>query len=549
LSNSLSQSKPASSNVVRSAGIVSIAVFASRITGLVREMVFAAIFGAGQVFDAFRIAFLIPNLTRDLFAEGALSSAFVPIFTEYLTTRSREEAARLANLVASAIIIVVGTICLLGALFSPELVLLIAPGFRDTPGKFELAVHLTRIMFPFLLLVALAAQAMGILNACNQFGVPATASTMFNIGSLVFGLLLGKVFGRYLGISDIHGMAYGVVIGGALQLLWQAPSLTKAGFRFRPSIDWSDPGLRRILWLMGPAILGNAAVQINVSVNNNLASRLGDGPVSWLGYAFRFMQLPIGIFGIAIASATLPSISRSASVRNFPEFRATLSRSLGIVFLLTVPSAVGLAVLGNSIVAAVYQMGKFTIVDTHQTARALACYAIGLVGYSAIKVLNPAFYALGDSRTPMMISFVSIVVNFGVAFSTVEYFGLGHAGLAMSTSTVATVSAVALLVIMRNRIGGIHGRALWASFVRVAAASALMGAVVAASDWAIHQSLGASKLAHLTDLAVSIPLGLAVLYAACRGLRVPELEAAADALAGPLRRKLPFLRRRRGDSE
>jgi putative peptidoglycan lipid II flippase len=234
---------PTPDTIVRSAGIVSIAVFSSRVTGLIREQVFAALFGAGKVFDAFRIGFLIPNLTRDLFAEGALSSAFVPTFTEYLATKSKEEAAKLANLVATAIILVVGGICLLGMIFSPQLVMLIAPGFAATPEKFELAVTMTRIMFPFLVLVALAAQAMGILNACNRFGVPATASTMFNIGSLIFGLILGKWFGPALGISDIHGMAIGVVLGGALQLIWQLPSLHRAGFRFRPKIDWSHPGM------------------------------------------------------------------------------------------------------------------------------------------------------------------------------------------------------------------------------------------------------------------------------------------------------------------
>lgn len=505
-------------------------------------MVLGAIFGPGLVLDAFRIAFTIPNLTRDLFAEGALSSAFVPIFTSYLATKSKEEAARLASLVASAIVLIVGSLCALGMLFSPELVSLIAPGFRNTPGKFELAVQLTRIMFPFLLLVALAAQAMGILNACNRFGVPATASTMFNIGSVTFGLLLGQVIGPYTGISEIHGMAYGVVIGGALQLVWQIPSLHSAGFRFWPTFDWNDPGLRRILWLMGPAILGNAAVQINVSVNSNLASRLGDGPVSWLAAAFRFMQLPIGIFGVAIAAATLPAISRSASVRNFPEFRTTLSRSLGLVFLLTVPSAVGLAVLGRSIVGAVYEWGKFSSFDTGQTAGALSCYAVGLVGYSAAKVLNPAFYALGDSRIPMLISFGSIVINFAVAFSAVEFFGLGHAGLAMSTSAVAIFSAVALFVIMRNRVGGIHGRHLWGSFLRISAASTIMGAAIWASSFAVHAALGQTKGSHLLDLAVSIPLGLGVLYAACKLMGISELEAAVSAVAGPLRRRIPFLR-------
>jgi putative peptidoglycan lipid II flippase len=531
-----------SDSVVRSASIVSAAVFSSRLTGLVREQVFAALFGAGKVFDAFRIGFLIPNLTRDLFAEGALSSAFVPTFTEYLSTKSKEEAAELANLVATAIVIVVGGLCLLGILFSPELVMLIAPGFRETPEKFELAVAMTRIMFPFLLLVALAAQAMGILNACNQFGVPATASTMFNIGSLFFGLILGKVLGPYLGISDIHGMAYGVVLGGGLQLVWQLPALRRSGFKFRPRLNWSHPGMRRILLLMGPAILGNAAVQINVSVNNNLASRLGDGPVSWLSYAFRFMQLPIGIFGYAIAAATLPAISRSVSKQDFQEFRETLSRSLGMVFVLTVPSAVGLVVLRETIVSAIYQMGEFDAFATEQTALALACYAIGLVGYAAAKVINPAFYALHDSRTPMLVSACSIAINLSAVVVLLKVAGMGHAGLALATSAVAIFSSMALFLVMRQRVGGIYGRNLWRTFSRVSLASIIMGGVVWLCSSGITGLLGTSKIGRLTDLAVSIPMGLVVLFLACKLLRVSEFDAAVRAVAGPLQRRLPFLR-------
>ncbi|HYP06587.1 MAG TPA: murein biosynthesis integral membrane protein MurJ [Bryobacteraceae bacterium] len=532
--------------MVRSAGIVSIAVATSRVTGLVREILLAAMFGAGAVFDAFRIAFTIPNLTRDLFAEGALSAAFVPVFTRYLSSKPPEEARVLANLVATSLIVIVGAFCLLGIVLSPQLVALVAPGFKETPGKYELAVTLTRVMFPFLLLVALSAQAMGILNACNQFGVPAISSTFYNIGSVVAGLFLGKVVGPTIGLSPIAGMAYGVVIGGAMQLLWQVPSLHRAGFRFRPKLDWSHPGLRQIFALMGPAILGNAAVQINVTVNNNFASRLEDpnGPVSWLGYAFRFMQLPLGIFGVAIASATLPSISRSAAAQNFNEFRETLSRSLGLVFALTIPSAVGLAVLGDSIVGAVYQMGEFTAADTHQTARALACYAFGLVGYSAAKVLNPAFYALHDSRTPMLVSFASIAVNLLTVTALLNLAHLGHEGLALSTSAVAVVSSIALFIIMRNRVGGIYGRNLWRTFLRVSFASALMGAVVWCSTTYLGRPLGTSKLARVADLAVSIPLGMAVLYAAYKALRITELDSAIGGIAGPLQRALPFLRAR-----
>src|SRR5512140_3070619 len=260
-------------NVVRSAGIVSAAVALSRVSGLVREMAMARLFGAGQAYDAFLLGFRIPNLTRDLFAEGALSSAVVPTFTQYLATKGKRQAAELANLVATAIVVVVGLLCLAGVVFSPELVRLLAPGFAATPGKFELAVQMTRIMFPFLLLVALAAQAMGILNACNRFGVPALSSTFFNLGSVGFGIVLGgKWLGPVLHLAPIEGMAIGVVLGGALQLIWQLPSLHQLGFRFRAILDWSDPGLQRILRLMVPAILGNAAVQINVMVNTNFAS-------------------------------------------------------------------------------------------------------------------------------------------------------------------------------------------------------------------------------------------------------------------------------------
>lgn len=535
---------PESVRVVRSAGIVSAAVFLSRITGLVREMIMARLFGAGAVYDAFLLGFRIPNLTRDLFAEGALSAAFVPTFTEYLATKGKAEAARLANLVATAVIIFVGVFCLLGVIFSPALVQLLAPGFTVVPGKFELAVTMTRIMFPFLLLVALAAQAMGVLNASNQFGVPAMASTFFNIGSVCFGLALGYWCGPWLGISQIEGMAYGVVLGGALQLLYQVPSLHRSGFRFRPLIDWSHPGLRHIIQMMGPAILGGAAVQINVMVNTNFASgiadpvRGADGPVSWLGYAFRFMQLPLGLFGVAMASATLPSISRNTAPENLDEFRRTLSRSLGTVFLLTVPSSVGLVVLGQSIIGAIYQHGKFQLYDTQQTALALSFYAIGLAGYSALKVVTPAFYALRDSRTPMVISLCSILINYLAASSMIQLGGLRHAGLALSTSLVALFNFLALFWILRRRVHGIYGRNLLSSFLKILAASLVMGAAVLCSSHFVAAWLGIGRLARIADLALSIPLGLAVYYAAVRLMKITEFELASQAAGGPLGRWL-----------
>jgi len=531
--------------LARSAGIASAAIFLSRITGLVRESVMSALFGAGEQMDAFNIGFRIPNLTRDLFAEGALSSAFVPTFTKYLTTKGKEEARELYNLVATGLLLIVGAICIAGMVFSPQLVQLFASGFHKVPGKFELAVRLTRIMFPFLLVVALAAQAMGVLNACKQFGVPALSSVWFNVGSVTFGLILGRWLGPRIGVSPIEGMAYGVLFGGLMQLLFQVPSLIRSGFRYWPQIHWSHPGFRNVLRLMGPAILGNASVQINVLVNTNFATGLTDaaghvtnGPVSWLSYAFRFMQLPLGLFGVAIASASLPAISRSAASNDMPEFRQTLSHSLALVMLLTVPSAAGLAVLGESMIALVYQRGAFTALATHQTAAALTCYAVGLTGYAAVKILAPAFYALNDARTPMLVSMASVAINVAVAFSMTKAFHLGHRGLALSTSAVAMFNFLVLLAIIRKRIGGVEGTALLRSFGKIVVASLLLAAVCASSDYWIRSVAGVKTWALVLDLAVSITLGGLAFYFVCFLLGVEELETAKTAIARPLLRRI-----------
>jgi len=520
---------------LRSAGTVSAAVFLSRITGLVREMAMARLFGAGQVYDAFLLGFRIPNLTRDLFAEGALSAAFVPIFTRYLATQGRSAAAELSNLTATLLLAAVGATCAMGMIFSPALVRLMAPGFEHVPGKFALAVLLTRVMFPFLALVALAAQAMGVLNACGRYGVPALASAVFNVASVAIGLALGFTIGRSWGQGPIVSMACGVVAGGALQLLWQAPSLWRAGFGFRPRWNLRHPGVRAIAGLMLPAFLGNAAVQINAMVNTNIASSLTDasghvlnGPVSWLSYAFRFLQLPLGLFGVAIAAATLPEISHSAARARMHEFGSTLGRSLRMTLFLAIPSSAGLAVLGGSMIGAVYQWGRFQAFDTRQTAAALACYSAGLAGYSAVKLLAPAFYALDDARTPMLVSVASIAVNAAGALLLARRWGMGHAGLALSTSIVALAGAAALFVLLRARLAGMgaamDGRRLAVSALRTCVAASATAVACLASSHAVHALAGAGKAAQLADVAVSIPLGAAVFCAAAHYLGCEELK-------------------------
>jgi putative peptidoglycan lipid II flippase len=531
-------------SLLKSAGIISAAVVASRITGLMRESVLSWMFGAGATFDAYVLGYRIPTLARELFAEGALSSAFVPTFTRYLTTKSHEQARELSDTTATLVIVIVSAVCGLGMIVSPALVDLFAPGYRAIPGKWELSVSLLRTMFPFLLLVALAAQAQGILFASHRYATPSIAPAVYNICSVAFGLALGYLVGPRIGIDPVHAMALGVIIGGVAQILFQLPSVWRLGFAWRPRWNTQHEGVRHILGLMGPALIGNASGQINVLVNTNFAAGLRDasghvmnGPVSWLAYAYRFFALPMGVFGISMAAAALPHLSRSVAHRNFEEFRETLSRSIAMILLLTIPAAVGLATLGESMIGIVYQHGKFLAFDTHQTARALSCYAVGLAGYSTIKLLAPAFYALGDSRTPMIVSMAAVLVNGLAAFTLVRIIGFGHAGLALSTSAVATFSALTLLVLIQSRIGGLEIRRMLTALLKILAASAVMGVVCHGVVGVSHAFVRGSGAARIADVLVGVPAGAAVFYAVAAALRAPELDEARDALLRRFRRR------------
>jgi putative peptidoglycan lipid II flippase len=338
-------------------------------------------------------------------------------------------------------------------------------------------------------------------------------------------------------------MAMGVVVGGLAQLGFLLPSMWRAGFAWRPRWNLKHEGVLHILGLMGPALIGNASGQINVLVNTNFAAGLRDasghvmnGPVSWLAYAYRFFVLPLGIFGVAIASAALPRISRSAAHRNFVEFREIMSRSILMILLLTIPASVGLGILGESMIGIVYQHGRFLASDTHQTALALSCYAAGLAGYSVLKLVAPAFYTLGDSRTPMFVSIAAVVVNGVAAFTMVRVFGFGHAGLALSASVVSTFSSLALLFLLRPKIGGLHGRELMAGLVKITVAAALMGVLCRGVVVASHTLLHAPAIARAADIVIGVPVGALSFYGLAAALKVPELANAREQVLHKLRR-------------
>lgn len=548
-------------SVARSAGIVSIAVMFSRVFGLGRELVFAYFFGAGFLNDAFQLAFRIPNVLRDLFAEGALSAAFVKVFTDYQVARSEEEAWRLASIVLNGLAAVLSVITLLGIIFSGTIVSLIGAGFP--PEQAALATTLTQIMFPFILLVALAALAMGVLNTKGIFGIPASASTVFNIVSMTVGLALAYWLsgGSWEVPKDpaavpeipaqwaIIGMAIGTLIGGAAQFLIQVPSLFRIGFRFSTAISFVDPGVKRVMRLMGPAILGTSAVQINVLVNTFFVSGI-EGGISWLGYSFRLMQFPIGLFGVAIGTAAIPVLSRLAAEEKVTEFRDTLSSSINLVFLMTLPSACGLIVLGEPIMRLLYSHGgAFKESDVPMTAWALAGYSIGLTGYAAIKILSPAFYALDDAKTPMYISLASIAVNAVACYFLMDLLshvgvdelhpnGLGHVGVALSTSVVALVNFFALALFMRKRIRRLNGRSIFTSFMKIAAASAVMSVVCHFSyRFITTQFVNKNIWIRLIEAFVPIALGGVTFVLAARVLRIGELEKAFNTVTAKFRKR------------
>ncbi|HSY06251.1 MAG TPA: murein biosynthesis integral membrane protein MurJ [Steroidobacteraceae bacterium] len=474
----------------RAAGVVGLAVLCSRVLGLAREQIFAALFGGGRIMDAFTIAFRIPNLLRDLFAEGALSTAFVTVFTRTAALEDDAAAWRLANKVATLAVITLSAITVLGIAAAPWLVAALAPGFD--PGKAVLTVTLTRVMYPFILLVSLAALVMGMLNARNVFGIPAMASSFFNLGSIVAGVVLGYLLDPHFGARAILGLAIGTLLGGALQLVVQLPALRRAGFRYHPDLQWRDPGVRAILRLMGPSVIAASTTQVNVLVNSVFASELGDGPTFWLTVAFRLMQLPLGIFGVALGTVALPLLARMAATGDTSGFRRELARGMRLALLLTIPAGIGLMVLAGPIISVLYQHGRFGAHEAAESAGALRFYALGLCGYAALKVLVNAFYAIDRRKTPMVVSFVAVALNLLLNWIFTRQLGWGHRGLAFSTACVATSNFVILYLLMRSHLGRLESRALLTLLMKVALASLALLLVAAAgqqlllSEWAIQ---------------------------------------------------------------
>lgn len=521
--------QPANKISTKAAGIVGLAVMCSRVLGLVREVVFTMLFGAGRSMDAFTTAFKTPNLLRDLFAEGALSTAFITTFSQKIEREGEPAAWRLANKVGSLLIVAMSGIVLLGILLAPLLLSITATGFKQDPEKFQLTVLLAQIMFPFILLVSIGAQIMGILNARNVFGVPAMASSFFNIGSIVGGVALAWWIDPSFGPKALIGLAVGTLIGGALQLLVQLPALHRTGYRFRFDLDWRDAGVRRVLQMMGPAIIAASSVQVNVMVNLWFASWLEDGTITRLGVAFRLMQLPLGLFGVALGTVTLPLISRMAAQENRGEFGAVLARGFRLAFLLTIPSTVGLMLLARPIISLIYEHGKFSAHATDQAALGLQGYALGLCAYSALKILSPAFYAIDRRRTPMLVSFLSIGLNFGLNWWFAFHLQWGIWGLGVATGCVATFNFMLLYWLMRRETAHLETGELLKTLGKLVLPTALLAGICwFASHFALAGWAGLPLWQQALRLGATIACAGGAFFGAAMLFRVEELTELTD---------------------
>ena len=501
--------------LVKAAGI-SVATFPSRILGFIRDMVLARLFGAGAAADAFFVAYRIPNLLRELFAEGSMSAAFIPVFSEYLVRRSKRDAWELASAAFTTLITILTALCLVGIVAAPWIVAAIAPGFGNDPDKQELTTLLTRIMFPYLLFIGLSALAMGVLNSIRSFAAPAFSPVMFNVGIILSALLLAPLFKE-----PILAVAVGVVIGGLLQFLIQLPALRKGGFLFRWRMDFGHDGVRRIGWLMAPALLGLSVTQINILVGTVLASFYPGGP-TYLFYGMRLIQFPLGVFGVAVATAVLPSLATQASNGDLQALRKTLGFALRLIFFIIFPAMVGLILLRTPIVHLFFQHGQFTAADTAGTAAAVLGYAVGLWAFAGVRIIVAAFYALQDTRTPMLVAVTALLANIGLSLLLMG--PMAHAGLALATALSGILNMALLVAFLANRLGDMQWKSILASHVRVVLASS---PIIATCLWIAGLGVWAQPeawIAKVVMLFVGIGISVAGYVTVHALLRSDEME-------------------------
>ena len=513
--------------IARAAGILGSATMLSRIMGMVRDMVVSRLFGAGLATDAFFAAFQIPNMLRRFFAEGALTSAFVPTFSATLSQDGEDKARELANVCFTLLTIVMAAVTLAGILFSPVIVSLMFPGFKAEPGKFELTVLLNRLMFPYIFFISLVALCMGILNTVRHFFTPAISTVFLNISMIVAALCLRGFFD-----APITALAVGVLIGGCLQLVMQLPVLWKKGFSPKPDFNFSSPEVRRIALLMLPSVFGVGVYYLNIAVSAILASLLPQGSVSYLYYAQRLFEFPQGIFTVSVAQAVLPSMSRQAAEGDIAGMKETLSFGVRLTLFITIPAMAGLMVCSTPIFSLIFMGGAFNYATVGNSALALLYYSMGLSFVALTRVLAPVFYALKDTKTPVITAFIAFVINFCLSLALMG--PLKHGGLALATTLSALCNMMMLLWLLRRKIGPFGGKNIMRTALKSSAASIPMAAAVWYGCSFVNWSQAGHKMLKGSVLGGAIICGSVVYLLLVKLLRSEE---ALDAVS-LLRRKL-----------
>jgi putative peptidoglycan lipid II flippase len=506
--------------IARAAGLMSGATMISRVLGYARDMILAFYFGATGLSDTFFVAFRIPNLLRELFAEGSMASAVVPVLAEY-QVKEPEEGKRLVRVAFTVIVMLVGAVCLLGILVAPAVVYVMAPGFLDEPEKFSTTVTLTRVMFPFLLFISLAALLMGALNVKRVFFVPALAPATLNITIILSVFLLASRLG-----NPILAVAVGVALGGVLQFAFQAPAFLRQGYSMRPCYGFRHPGLRKIAKLVLPAIVGMAVAQINIVVSNILASFLSGGSITYLFYSMRLVQFPIGVFGVAMGIAVLPSLSGHAMKGDYESLREDFSFSLRLLFFISVPAMAGLIALREPIVNILFQRGRFDYAATQGTSEALLFYSLGIWAVVGVRVVTATFYSMQDTRTPVKVAAAALTAN--IVLSLLLLGPMRHSGLALANALSSAVNLVLLLHFLRRKLGRVDGRKILLSLLKISLASVAMGAI---GWWLLEggTAMGGlwresgSALLKAAYLSGAIALSLLVYVLICLVLRVEEV--------------------------
>ncbi len=502
-------------NVSRAAGTVGGMTLVSRLFGFLRDAVIAMMYGASSSADAFFVAFRIPNLQRRLLGEGAIGSAFIPVFSQYLGEKSEKEAWNLAASLFNILVLFLTATTALIYFFAPWVIAVFAPGFLDQPDKFDLAVQLTRWMSPFLICIGLAAFCMGVLNSFKVFALSAAAPTILNISMILAALFLTPYFDE-----PILALAVGVLIGGCIQFAVQFWAVLKKGFRFVSGFNWRNPGIVRIGKLILPAIFGLAVYEVNIMVDTLLASLLAEGSISYLYYANRLVQLPMGVFAVALSVAILPTLSDQAAKNNFSELIQTLNFGIRLILFITIPSMAGLVILRFPIVNALWERGEFDRATTDGTAFALLFYSLGLCAFAGIKVVVAAFYSLQDTKTPARIGIYAMLLN--IVFCLLLMGPLAHGGLALATTLSSLFNVGALVFILKKRFGLIGGKKIVASIGKTSLSTLLMGAAVYFFNDAFYNP-DAVLLVKLTVLAATIFLGVGLFLAISSLLKNEEL--------------------------